>query len=571
MQIQSSHSGFVLSTAFSPDSRTVYFADGAHGDISVLDIVSGTLEVRHNCHGAAITALAAPTRHALVSASFDGTAALWDGPQLRRRFEGHDGGVHAVALSTAGAQLATAGFDGQVLLHDLSTGKRQLQLAAHNDAVTAVVFITPDTLATASRDHSVRIWNTGTGTLLRQCDGHDAWVTRLAAVPGTTRVLSTGEDGRCCLWDSADGTLLWQGATQYPIWGAAVAPDGTFAVTSSNVCRWDLATGAQTALPALEAERAVAVAPDSRLVALGSDRGRLVVYDALDGVARCEVSGERDAVLTAVADAAGRRFAVGYQSGAVRWGGATTAVVEHRHAHQTMAYAMTNAGTGGFASAGFDGRIQLYDFAADAPQAGFEHPHGSVFSLRASNDGATLFSCGSNAWCLWDVQTGQQRAQVANIGSGGHTHGDLSADGSLVATAGKDALVRIWDGAGTLLQTLVHAAGEIADVRWQPGARAVLLADARGRVWLADRDTERVQLLHAAHEDWIRQLLVTADGRYVVSASQNFRCAMYDLQQRCLITHSALAQPHPAAAVAADGAVFLVDAPDVVHRVDVRR
>ena len=106
-------------------------------------------------------------------------------------------------------------------------------------------------------------------------------------------------------------------------------------------------------------------------------------------------------------------------------------------------------------------------------------------------------------------------------------------------------------------------------VEWLRDHR-VVVATAYGRVLTVDVGTGAVRLLHAEHEDWVRQLRVSPDGRYVVSCSQNGVGRVFDLQQDTLVGGADL-DGHTVLAldVTPAGEVMALDPGGDLSRVDV--
>jgi hypothetical protein len=152
----------------------------------------------------------------LATGSRDGTAILWSTPTWRAIqtlrnpdqdsvFKSGRGMVADVAFSPDGKTLAMASQEGNVHLWDVATGQFLETLKGHSSAVDAVVFA-PDgrTLASGSFDQTVRLWNVETRRELMQLD-HGSVV--LLAV----KTLAFSPDGKHVL-AGGDGNALWSTA-----------------------------------------------------------------------------------------------------------------------------------------------------------------------------------------------------------------------------------------------------------------------------------------------------------------------------------------------------------------------
>src|SRR5262245_61373651 len=84
-------------------------------------------------------------------------------------------------------------------------GKTEIVLqTSHTGDVYAVVS-SPDgnLILTASTDHTIKLWDAATGTLVRTFEGHSDWVTSVAFSADGNRTLSGSHDGTIKLWDTA--------------------------------------------------------------------------------------------------------------------------------------------------------------------------------------------------------------------------------------------------------------------------------------------------------------------------------------------------------------------------------
>src|SRR5205085_2263949 len=170
-------------------------------------------------------------------------------------------------------------------------------LTSQTKEITTVAYL-PDkkTLASASRDGTVKLWDAQTGALKQTVEEHDGEVVSLAfSSDGTTAavaVVNSGGGGMVFINDMQGGQLgaVRQKIERANIQSVAFAPDGkTLAVgnTSGSLTLWDTTTG--TLKQTLEGQdiqtRAVTFSPDGKLVASAANH-TINLWDVATGELR---------------------------------------------------------------------------------------------------------------------------------------------------------------------------------------------------------------------------------------------------------------------------------------------
>ena len=191
-----------------------------------------------------------------------------------------------MVFSPDGGTLAGASWDDTIRLWDVESGQLQATLKGHTNWVTSVAF-SPDggTLASGSFDWTVRLWDVESGQLQATLKGHTSNVISVIFSPDGGTLASGSADKTVRLWDveseQLQATLTGHG--NY-VESVAFSPDGTILASGSRdwmVRLWDVDSGQLQAI--LKGHRdyveSVAFSPDGLTLASGSYGGMILMWD----------------------------------------------------------------------------------------------------------------------------------------------------------------------------------------------------------------------------------------------------------------------------------------------------
>ncbi len=177
----------------------------------------------------------------------------------------------------------TAGAE-DALHRAVQASRIRFTLTGHTDTVSDVEFSPDGTkLASASSDHTAKIWDFASGKELFTLKGHTDQVMQIKFSPNGKRVATASWDGTAKIWDVATGQVLMtlSGHTGR-LADIQYSPDGKLLATVADdlmVKIWDAESGRELLSLPDASLFLVSFSPDGSKVALGYEDGTIKIWD----------------------------------------------------------------------------------------------------------------------------------------------------------------------------------------------------------------------------------------------------------------------------------------------------
>ena len=338
----------------------------------------------------------------------------------------------------------------------------------------------------------------------------DSRIDRIAYTTDGKHFVTDGEDSVLRVWDASAGRVVRRidpgvGVLEdfgLPSTGKFVMAIGTTREAGKgyvqNVALVDLETGRpeeRGSWPADDARRvSLAICPDRRLVALGTDRRGVRVLDARNGTEVCRLDpGDRE-VGRIEFSRDGRRLAVETEGSGL-----------------------------------LSPEKQLILFDLGQKRAIRSIRPGTIFleDFAFSPDGRRVATTIDGGLGVWDVESGER----TTYGSGSFEYLAFSADGRMLAGVSQSGTIGLYDlGKRTTIASFGTGVTHERQVALSPDGRTLLGIGGKGVLRCWDLRSRRDRFAIAvAHVEPVDVLLFTPDGRTAITGSRDATMRLWDL------------------------------------------
>ncbi|KAF7507209.1 hypothetical protein GJ744_010891 [Endocarpon pusillum] len=440
------------------------------------------------------SALLFAPQKSIVRRQFKTQVPRWIGrlPNVRRDWnallqtlEGPRGASYAISFSSDSKVLASASEDHSIRLWDAATGVESLLFQLNGDAVMAISFSPDDRiLALATAFRTVRLWDAATGLERYNLRGHQARVDVIAFSSDGKLIASGSRDKTVKLWDVITGTELHTLRGHEDQITTIVFPPGDKLLASASkdksaVKLWDVTAGT-------EIKTRGAFDQYSDPVTFSSD-GKLL------------------------ATRAGRTISV--------WDINRGDELQRWQDHE-MANSIAISPDGKMLVSGSFETVTMWHIASGGEQQIFEGHKTWVSHVVFSPDGKMLASASNDKTIkLWDAMIDTRR-EIGDVDHKGWVNViTFSPDGKLLASASHDNTVKLWDAVvGVGKKMLGSHDAWINDMTFSPDGKLLATAgDKSVKLWDIVTGDEQQKL--EGHEEWVNNIAFSPDGKLLASIS----------------------------------------------------
>ncbi|BBM86722.1 serine/threonine-protein kinase [Candidatus Uabimicrobium amorphum] len=561
-------------------------------------------------HSAEVTGLAYENNR-LVSTDKNKSIRIWNLQQkkLIRVFEQHEFAI--TTLATMGDAIAV-NQQNDIYLWNMRSGKRRI-LKGHEKPITKLIRINEHTIASASQDHSIRIWNKDSDSVVLQ--GHKDIVNDIDYLSNHQQIVSLSADKTICFWDIQTQKLLrtlptktfslikvnpngrtfvsvGKGTHQkIQLWSTSLkesitrsdyqigsveqvtfSPNGKIIATSSGhtICIWDRTSGEKmTTFTNEKRVRTLKFDPRGRYL-ISSSGQNLCLWDIKTGEKQQELSGKQGIILSVDCSRDGETIVACSITGHCGiWNLQNPKEYKKITAHSAAVIGVELLSKNVFATASYDKKIKVWDIHKEKPLRVLKGHTNLIYGLSYNRKRGILASAAIDRTIrIWNPKTGKEIKTLFIDKMASDI--DFSPSGKNIAFGcyGYDNSIKVYDvDLGKKIHTFEGHQEEVHSVRYSEDGK--MLASCSGdhtlRLWRVS-DKKKFRLLEGhnnsiAHMSHFsnRIISVGVDQKIIHWNADTGKILQTFAQKELMISTSCSNDESMLAAISINGTVMIWD------------
>ncbi|MCX6581903.1 MAG: pentapeptide repeat-containing protein [Candidatus Aminicenantes bacterium] len=465
---------------------------------------------------------------------------------------GHGSNVYFANFSPNGRLMVSASKDHTIKIWDAEIGREIKTLKGHSASVNSAAF-SPDGrfIVSASLDQTIKIWDAELGREIKTFKGHSVSVNSAAFSPNGKFIVSASSDNSIKLWDAENGreirTLKGHTASVFSV---AFSPNGASIVSASydrTIKIWDVETGRE--IRSLEGHTNVvnsaAFSPNGLTIVSASADNTIKIWDADTGKETRTLTGHAWGASSAFFSPNGKSIVSQSSAHTIKlWDVETLKEIRTLKGYSNWVYSATFSSNGRLiVSASSDHTLKLWDVETGRETKTLKGHSKTVRSAVFSPNGLSIVSASDdNTIKIWDAETGSENRTFK-----GHSDTILfaafSPNGLSIVSASDDNTIKIWDAeTGRLIRTLSGHSQAVNSAAFSLDGISIVSASADSTIKIWDAETGRAIKNLKGHSNWVNSTSFSPNGISIVSASSDNTIKIWDAETgkktRTLTGHS---------------------------------
>jgi len=448
------------------------------------------------------------------------TPVIWlvDLAENRRRAElvGHTSPVLALAFSTDGAMLASAGEDAEIRIWNTSDGRPLAVLKGHTGGILALQFCTRDSrLVSVSYDRTLRVWDTN-GAISPKT---------IAIVDDSAKVKAAafGLSGDCVAVADQKGTIKLRDLQGRVL--KEFNPTPALQITS------------------------LACSPDDHYVLAGTRDGIVLLFSVATGKEQARYKGHDGALAAACFVGNDVSFATAGSDRTVRiWQMGTPQESVVLRGHISAIYSVVSSRRANLLLTGSgDASVRTWNLAEETTPRGSSIGH-DLLGICHNRAGDKLFLFTTKGTFSTSAHLGQRATRWITMSDGSREEwGPIGSDAvftfvspnsPMLAALGADRKIRIWDSDLRAVKATIPITSGLAghpSCLCDPQGNLAAVFDREGTVDLWDLATERKYSTVKTSVGLISSTAFQDDGSHLAVFGTNRKMQMYDVRTTTLV------------------------------------